>query len=249
MLGLARAWGRSLRFAVPACALVVTAGALCEERTDDDWAKRPRVEQRCDMNKIAEQIRALYSCQSMAKPELVSDLYARRAVFSDPAVTLRGREAIRTAFDGMAVLMDRVDMEEEGVVWMPRDGSVQDPDIAVAWVTARYDVLGMERPFRSAVRLTFEHESCHVSEHEDLWEGKEFARRSTIGFLGNVLEMLRDINGIVLGFLVIGPRFLERMRRERSDVPMPFADGKHHTLPDPSTATTNRKPTQDNSGV
>lgn len=197
--------------------------AAAAAAVDTDWHTRPKAEHRCDMEQLTADFRVLYGCQSMAKPETIERLYGRRAKLEDPAMTLRSRDSIRSAFDGMAVLFDKAAVNSVDV--MPRDGTFQDPDLLVVWVDAEYEVFGRAVPFRTASRLTFAPGECVVQRHEDLWSGKEFARRETVGFLGNFFDFLRDANGIVSSAVFRVMAWAERSRRERSGKPAPFASG------------------------
>lgn len=214
-----------------ACAVAATP-TWCDEAepttaaapaVDEEWHTRPKAEHRCDMEQLAADFRILYGCQSMAKPETIERLYGRRAKLEDPAMTLRSRDSIRSAFDGMAVLFDKAVVNSVDV--MPRDGTFQDPDLLVLWVDAEYEVFGKTVPFRTASRLSFAPGECVVVRHEDLWSGKEFARRETVGFLGNFFDFLRDANGIVSSAAFRVMAWAERSRRGRSGKPAPFASG------------------------
>lgn len=197
------------------------------------------VEQRCDTRQLVEDLRVLYGCESLAAPEVIVRRYSKQAKLEDPAVTLRGRPNVKSAFDAMALLFDDVEMDDEdGVVLMPRDGTMQDPDMAVAWISAKYTVLGREVPFRSATRLTFAPEACVVVRHEDLWNGREFPRRATIGFLGNAFELLRDVNGGLCAAIFRGMATMDAWRRGRVGKGPPFAEKSRERL---SRATAARK--------
>jgi len=213
--------------ALPAAAVSAVAAASAAGAEDDDdqakWAGQTRVEDRCDMDQLVRDLRALYGCKSLAQPEILDRLYERRAKFQDPAMTLRSRASIRSAFDGMAVLFGEARVQTVDI--LPRDGTVQDPDILVAWVAVEYDFEGRKVPFRTAVRLTFTPSKCTVARHEDLWNGKEFPRRETIGFLGNAFDMLRDVNGVVCGGIFRVMASMEMWRRRRAGMPAPHADG------------------------
>ena len=197
--------------------------AAAAPAVDGEWHTRPKAEHRCDMDQLAADFRVLYGCQSMAKPETIERMYGRRAKLEDPAMTLRSRDSIRSAFDAMAVLFDKAVVNSVDV--MPRDGTFQDPDLLVVWVDAEYEVFGKAVPFRTASRLTFVPGECVVARHEDLWSGKEFARRETVGFLGNFFDFLRDANGIFSSAIFRIMAWAERSRRARSGRPAPFASG------------------------
>jgi hypothetical protein len=218
--GMARFLRRGIPLGVPALVLMSSGPtSACQ----GSGLGTP-VEERCDMKQLVEDLEILYGCESLVSPEVIDRRFDREIKFEDPAMTLRGRPNVRSAFDAMALIFDDAEMDDEdGVVLMPRDGTMQDPDVVVAWITAKYTIMDRKVAFRSATRLTFAPEACVVVRHEDLWNGKEFPRRASMGFLGNAFELLRDLNG---GFCAAAFRAMAAMdawRRGRVSREPPFA--------------------------